>query len=169
MPIPFTFDTPATLDWFVTLSLDNVPWLTQIINTVVTENCFAGDPGLVYPGPKPYLVWTPPRISISHGNAGEVGSVKGDPNTYVGSYREDPYETGGDVTLETQRRVWTTYNLIAKALVKPDGDDNCPPQGVEIMAVYMEHAVDAMYIQTGNGPMIGCLIVVRVREVYNDG
>lgn len=166
----YDVDTLGDVQFFVDLTEQVVSWLapTGTVPNVV-HNVFAGDPGLVYDGPRPYLVWTPPRRSVAHGNSGQVATYKGEPNIFVGSYRDTPFVGEGQPSQTSAQRAWRTFDIIAHALVSEDGKDACPPKGVSILEVRMEHGIDTQYIDTGNGPELGILIIVRVTEEYNNG
>lgn len=167
--VPFTLDPNGALDWFVELTEGVVSWLAPSgTGTSAVHRVFNGDPGAVYSGPMPYMCWTTPEHSIAPGLSGEVGSRIGSPNIYIGSYRESAYVDGGQPSLVVQRRISDTYAKIGAALVSPFGRGQCPPKGQQMIEVRKQHGVDVMFIDTGNGPMYGCLVIVSVAEVYND-
>lgn len=177
--VPLNVDVNRNLDWFVAMSKAWVPWLADNTSTVIETNVtsidatkgkrvFPVDPGNLYDGSLPYLVWTAPRNSDTGRESGETGNIAGNPNTYVGVYRECAFSDSDDTMLE-QRRVLDTYSILASHL-KPNLAQNapCPPTGSSITNISYEHEWPSVFIQTPSGLYVGAIIVVRVEERYPD-
>lgn len=170
-------DVNATLAWFVEQTKAWVPWLADGPAGASPDtgpdgtdgtHVWAADPGVPYPGPWPFGVWIGPRLSVAHREAGELGNIKGEPNSYVLSYREAAY-VGRQATIANQSRVYDTYSVLANHLFTKDGTDACPPTGQSNVSISLEHASDGIYIVTNSGPFIGALIIVRLEERYPNG
>jgi hypothetical protein len=177
---PLNVDVNRNVDWFVAMSKAWVPWLADnvaidIATNIVTADSSKGsrvfpvDPGNLYDGSQPYLVWTAPRYSDTGRESGETGNIKNEPNTYVGVYRECAFSDSDDTMLE-QRRVLDTYSILTSHL-KPNDPTNapCPPTGVSITSISYEHEWPSVFIQTPSGLYVGAIIIVRVEERYPDG
>lgn len=171
-------DVNRNLDWFVDKSKLWIPWLADNIDvqpdSTITSNPTTGqrvfpvDPGNLYPGKYPYLVWTSPRNSDANREQGETGNIDREYNTYVGSYREAIFNSKPNLMLE-QRRVYDTYSMFAAALKKNLASaDPCPPTGTEIINIRLEHEVSSIYINTPSGIYVGALFIVSVEERYPD-
>ena len=164
---PNTPNTPvnvnATLDWFVAQTLAVIPWLTDVNNKPCV---FPNDPGAIYSGSKPYAVWIAPRVSVAPGLSGTIGNIRGEPNKYVCSYRETVFEGKTNTSLE-QRRTYDTFSILASYLC-PANQQNapCPPDGVAILDISLEHEIPSVYIQTPSGLFVGALFIVQVTEEY---
>lgn len=169
-------DLNAMLDWFVSSTKLWVPWLADDVavndaNNATTPDTSQGprvfpvDPGNVYNGPMPYLVWLAPRGSVAWRD-GELGNIKGKPNAFVASYRESPYVDKTD-TMLYQRRMYDTFGIIASNLRPIQGMSNpCPPDGLNINDVYLEHGLETVYIATPSQMYVGALFVVEVETRY---